>query len=395
MAFTGSVGFAATAGADSSHAIVALALNSDALTFRREGDAFRADYRVSIRLRRDAEIVAMADATEPVRVATLRETSRADESILFQQVLTAPPGTYALSVEIRDLGSERSGAHTVSVQVPSFAASRLAPPLLVYESVQRTARSRVPRLVVNPRGAALTGRDSVLDVYLEAYGPELPAELAVALHVENQQVWSTVVPATGSEDVRVAMARVPTAQVPLGTADVLAWAPGTPDTVRVPIFVGFSDDIPATTYADMLSYLEYFASEDRLRTLRAAPPIERAQVWRTFVRETDPVAATPEHERLRTYFARMRQANASYAEPGVEGWRTDRGKVFLLLGEPDRVLDQFTGDATLRGRIQQWEYNAEGLTLVFEDAMGLNRWRLTRDSEALVAAARARRDSDS
>lgn len=395
LAFTGSVGFTATSASDSTFAIIALALNSEALTFRREGDIFRADYRVAIRIRRDAEIVAAVDATEPVRVSTLRETSRADESVVFQQVLAAPPGSYTLSVEVRDLGSGRQGTQTLPVFVPSFETRHISTPVPVYEVVPREGRDRVPRIIVNPRGAAVLGRDSIVDVYLEAYGPDAPSTISVALQVEGTQVWSSQVPTTGSGDVRTVVARVPADQVPIGAADVLAWTPGSRDTARVPIFVGFTEGLNATTYADMLSYLRYFAAENRLRALRDTPPRERAGTWQAFARATDPVASTPEHEGIRAYFNRMRQANASYAEPGVEGWRTDRGMVFLLFGEPDRVLDQFTADGARRGRVQQWEYNAEGITISFEDVMGLNRWRLTRDSEAVVASARARRERES
>jgi hypothetical protein len=91
----------------------------------------------------------------------------------------------------------------------------------------------------------------------------------------------------------------------------------------------------------------------------------------------------------------MRRANAEFQESGVEGWRTDRGMVFLTLGEPDGVLDQFTADVAQRGRTQQWEYRAMNLSVVFIDATGLGRWRLTRQSEAAVAAEAARRHGGS
>ena len=41
---------------------------------------------------------------EIVRVPTFQETLRSDESILFQQVLRLLPGTYHVSVTVRDVG---------------------------------------------------------------------------------------------------------------------------------------------------------------------------------------------------------------------------------------------------------------------------------------------------
>ena len=391
LPFAGSVRFLATASGDSTYAIVSLALGASALTFRREGDEFRADYRVTLTLRHDAELVARAEATEPVRVATLRETLRSDEGVLFQQIIAAPPGTHALTVEVRDIASGRASSHSLAVQVPVFDRGGIALPAPVYESVPRTSLAAIPRLVMNPRGAAIAGADSVLNVYVETYREDAARPVAIALHVEDELVWADTVMPVAAAELGTALLRIPLAGVAIGTADILAWPVGGRDTARTPAFVGFSDDIPATTYADMLGYLEYFTSESRLRALRRAPPRERGTAWRELMVGTDPRPGTLANEALRAYFGRMQRANLAYGEGGVPGWRTDRGMVLLVLGEPDQVLDQFSGDATLRGRVQQWDYSALNLTIVFEDAMGLNRWRLTRASEAALAAERERR----
>jgi GWxTD domain-containing protein len=391
LPFTGSVRFLATASGDSTYAIISIALGASSLTFRREGDEFRADYRVSLTLRRDAEVVARAEATEPVRIATLRETLRSDESVLFQQIITAPPGPHSLTVEVRDIASGRAMSHNLAVQVPAFDRGGIAPPSPVYESVPRAALAAVPRVVMNPRGSAIVGSDSVFNVYVEAYREDATRPVVLALRVDDELVWTDTVMPVAAAELATALVRVPIAGVAVGTADILAWPVGGQDTARTPAFVGFSDDLPATTYSDMLDYLEYFTSESRLRALRRALPRERGSAWRELMISTDPQPATSANEALRAYFARMLQANGTYAEGSVPGWRTDRGMTLLVLGEPDQVLDQFSGDATLRGRVQQWDYRALNLTLVFEDAMGLNRWRLTRASEAALAAERERR----
>ncbi|HLF22946.1 MAG TPA: hypothetical protein VI565_03415, partial [Burkholderiales bacterium] len=65
--------------------MVSLSMAAGTLKFNREGDGYRADYRVSITFSNDGATVARIDAAEPLRVATLRETRRTDESVLFQQ----------------------------------------------------------------------------------------------------------------------------------------------------------------------------------------------------------------------------------------------------------------------------------------------------------------------
>src|SRR3712207_6514102 len=79
----------------------------------------------------------------------------------------------------------------------------------------------------------------------------------------------------------------------------------------------------------------------------------------------------------------------------VPGWLSDRGMVYVTLGEPDRVLEPKGGDVRTRGRTQIWEYTHRRLRLVFVEQDGARRWRLTPASEAEVQAAGRERGAGS
>src|SRR5882724_6338329 len=93
LPFIGTVAFAAGP-VDSVIAVVGLSLENRALGFQREGNVFVARYRVSISLQREGAPSVDLSREEIVRVASFQETLRADESILFQQVLRIVPGAY-------------------------------------------------------------------------------------------------------------------------------------------------------------------------------------------------------------------------------------------------------------------------------------------------------------
>jgi GWxTD domain-containing protein len=131
----------------------------------------------------------------------------------------------------------------------------------------------------------------------------------------------------------------------------------------------------------MLSYLRFFASPMRLRTLRDAPEDARGEIWATFLRETDPIPTTPQHEALQAYFTRIQQANIEFREEGGAGWLSDRGMVYVGLGQPDNVFEPGMGQLNQRGQAQMWEYQRLQLRLVFVDQTGFGRWRLTTQSE--------------
>ncbi|MFN2565282.1 MAG: GWxTD domain-containing protein [Gemmatimonadaceae bacterium] len=413
VSFVGSVHFLAGPAPDSVLAVVAVSLPSRSLTFTREGERYRAAYEVEFELLRRAGGTARAvgrfKARETVRVSHLRETTRDEESVIFQQVLVVPPGNYTAALTVRDLGSNRSGTAEVSTAAPHFASapegggasvSALAPPVTVYTATPRASRFVLPDFVVSARSAAIFGRDSVIRVYFEWYGVggarpgDRPPLLRFSVRSDDGRELhadSVIAGAWGADgQLAAATARVPVAKVGLGRLRLTAWHAGGIDTVAAPIFVSAAEDIAAVSFEEMLGYLRYFATAERLRTLRDAAPETRAAAWTAFLTATDPSPATSEHEGLREYFGRLAVANARFRGEEVPGWLSDRGMVYSTLGEPDRVAEPRTSDARARGRAQLWEYTQHRLRLVFIEQDSTRRWRLTPASEAEFQAVAER-----
>ncbi len=62
---------------------------------------------------------------------------------------------------------------------------------------------------------------------------------------------------------------------------------------------------------------------------------ERKEFLKTFWEKRDPDPETTENEFRLEYFARLERATHLFSHEGREGWDTDRGRVFVLLGPPD------------------------------------------------------------
>jgi GWxTD domain-containing protein len=418
VSFVGSVHFLAGPGPDSAFAIVAVSLPSRSLTFTREGERYRAAYEVTFDLlRRDdgvARSVARFTSRETVRVSSLRETTRDEESVIFQQLVVVPPGSYTAALTVRDLGSNRSGSAEAALAAPHFASAAsggaasvaaLAAPVPVHRASPRGARAALPNLVVSARSTSIFGRDSVIGVYFEWYGvgatspASRPPIVRFTVRDEDGRELhadSVIAGAWGADgQLAAATARVPVAKVGPGRLRITAWHTGGIDTVTTPIFVSAAEDVAAVSFEEMLGYLRYFTTAERLQALRDTEAEARASAWAAFLRATDPSPATPEHEGLREYVGRLAVANARFRGEEVPGWLSDRGMVYVTLGEPDRVIEPGrSGEARARGsRAQMWEYTHRRLRLVFVEQDGARRWRLTPASEAEFQAAveRARR----
>ncbi|MEK7380200.1 MAG: GWxTD domain-containing protein, partial [Gemmatimonadota bacterium] len=110
-------------------------------------------------------------------------------------------------------------------------------------------------------------------------------------------------------------------------------------------------------------------------------------LWRRFWVESDPNPNTPENEALDIYFTRLAIANQRFRnETGSSGgWRTDRGEVFITLGEPDRIIESSPGAQV---PYEEWLYASYQTSLVFEGQLGFSRLRLTPASRAEFARMR-------
>ena len=385
MAFVGSIRFFPTGRADSTLMLLALSMPNRSLTFAVAGDRQEASYVVITEARQAGAVIQRREARESVRVASFRETTRGDESVIFQQFMTLAPGNYEMAVIVRDAGSARSGAYEVTSSVPRFEPNTVTPPVVAYEATPRIDADSLPRLVINPRATIVFGRDTVVSIYVEQSSPTAAGSEATVsvLSSEGGLLWSDTVALQPGKAIASAVGSIPATRFGVGhfwiTAAPLASAAA---VTRVPLFISFGDEWGIAPLEEMVSYLRYFVSHSRLQALRDAAPEARASAWMTFWRETDPDPQTTEHEGLRDYFRRLITANERFRDEGGAGWLTERGRVFITLGEPDQILEQGEVGIGNRGRLQIWQYLQHRAQFVFVDQSGFGRWRMTPASEA-------------
>ncbi len=382
LPFVGSVRYLRAASPDSTLALCALSLTNHALSFHRDANEFVAEYHVEVIFRPDSGASRQVTSDQVVRVRGFQETLRADESIIFQQFLTLGAGVYHVSVLVRDRNGPALGRQERVDTVPAYTRRSLATPIAVYEGPGRGDAAERPKLLANPRATLPYGSDT-LRFYVEGYGLAEPARLALRVidHGGSDVLEDTVPFARGTGLVRAMIALTPD-RLPMGQAQLQLQPVGGGPEVRAPFLVSFSSQWVITNFDEMISLLRYFPRQDYVDSLRKAAPEARPELWKRFWKATDPVPITPENEALDDYFKRIQIANQRYAEAGDPGWLTDRGEVFITLGEPEEVYD-LRGDVSRGGTaVIRWTYNTLQLVLLFADQTGFGRFRLTPSSRA-------------
>ncbi|MCX7974271.1 MAG: GWxTD domain-containing protein [Candidatus Aminicenantes bacterium] len=115
--------------------------------------------------------------------------------------------------------------------------------------------------------------------------------------------------------------------------------------------------------------------------------IERGKFIENFWKKRDPNPETPENEFKLAYYRRIAFANKFFGYGGIPGWKTDRGRVFILLGPPNEIQHDYSygrGSLTHQGAIKEdWTYwNLPNpnlpytLEFVFIDAYGTGDYKL-------------------
>src|SRR5947207_703717 len=86
---------------------------------------------------------------------------------------------------------------------------------------------------------------------------------------------------------------------------------------------------------------------------------ERDQFIEQFWLRRDPDPDTPENEYKDEYFQRIQYANEKFTS-GVAGWRTDRGRIYIMFGKPDEIESHPSG-----GQYERPSYEGGGSTSTY------------------------------
>jgi GWxTD domain-containing protein len=121
---------------------------------------------------------------------------------------------------------------------------------------------------------------------------------------------------------------------------------------------------------------------------------EREMFIESFWERRNPNPLSPENEYKEEYYQRIIYANEHFGS-GIPGWKTDRGRIYIMFGPPDEVDSHPNGESyerpeaegggrTIFGPFEQWRYRyidgiGSNVVLRFADTNMEGEYRLTID----------------
>lgn len=100
-----------------------------------------------------------------------------------------------------------------------------------------------------------------------------------------------------------------------------------------------------------------------------------------FWRARDLTPDTPVNEFKREYFERVKKANTNFTNIQRKGWKTDRGRVLLIYGEPSEI-ERYPNQVDTKP-YEIWHYNEleGGVIFVFADLTGFSDYTLINSTK--------------
>lgn len=375
-------------------------------------------FNVGVRLERKADNAVVADKYDTrTDVVTASAEYRTPLSI-GELALEAPAGEYNLSLGIGDLNTGQPSVETIEVVLPAAPATgaflsdiELANAIASAEPGAAVEFVKSGLTVFPNPTKVVTDRESSLSLYIEAY--RIPAETEYALLYEIVQVngkrFFSAERMLGDVSGNIARAE---------TLDISGIPPG-PYQLKAKLLDDRRSEIFSVTKsfaiyheynADELAalrgkFMPYSLDEEKqvrreialvatpaeLAAYDALPAEEKPIFVDNFWSRRDSDKSTPENEYKNAFYARYRYAQDHFSTPFREGIDTDRGRIYLKFGEPDRIEyapmgarseSTFEGSTWQSKGFEAWEYDKPGgidnqyILFVFEDSDGDGNFEL-------------------
>jgi GWxTD domain-containing protein len=131
--------------------------------------------------------------------------------------------------------------------------------------------------------------------------------------------------------------------------------------------------------------LTYISSADSLSVWKSGLSVAAKRQFLTrFWQQRDPTPGTPKNEVREAFYNRIAEANRQFGETGrtrVPGWRTDRGRIAVVNGDPSEQLDRRIGGGTAPPYLV-WRYQrGKDRYYIFTDRTGFGVYKLIASND--------------
>jgi GWxTD domain-containing protein len=362
-------------------------LFNDVQFIKSADDWFLAEYEISFEVFNDkGESIDSKALQETILVDDVGEIKSKNRFKLSKASFDLRPGKYKVLIALKDLETREKRAKTVSLELKDFLQpNNLASDILILDDYYKDESGRV---VFYPRVSHEKREGSKLFAYFEVYDIAENDSFEVSYAVldsDREPLWSNAFIRKGAGRVTQNFIVIEGDSLQHGTYLLKLRIKHADNSLEVErAFDWFIEGIPPSISSldEAIEVLKYTTTtEEEYKRLMALDGKEKFSEFVKFWKKRDPTPDTPENERRTRYYQRVEYANRHFGKLGKNGWKTEMGWAYVLLGAPDTIeRNPYTIGIRNDGRtvkaIQIWVYFRHNKQLVFYDANGYGDYRL-------------------
>ncbi len=374
------------------------------LRFITTNEGFEARYGVTIEVH---ELKGDSDAGNLVQTRLWEQTVTATEFAQTRtdklydrtiQSLELTPGEYLVQFQIDDQNSTETFVDEMPVHVRDLSGSTAISDLILIEAYDPSANSITPA-VSNQIGSDQQSFRLFYEIYSDdlqevrvhrevvrvrkSSGPPSVKSLlgfGRSDDIENAEVsYEEIAPRTLKRGRNQFVIEIPLDDFKVGeyvarvsVANTIGTLLGRAEKPLVLQWTGLADHV--RDLDDAIAQLSYIAKKKDISYIKEGrTEQERLERFREFWKRRDPTPGSDRNERMEEYYYRVSYANRKYGN-FTDGWKTDRGQIMVLFGEPDFV-ERHPYNFNVKP-YEVWFYYRIGRRFIFIDDNGLGDYEL-------------------
>ena len=358
----------------------------DALRFVSTDTEFVARYEITVNiLSTEGNAVLEKIWNEETHLRTFEQTQAKNGYSLTQRSILLPAGSYVMRTQLREMESRKVSTQLRKINVPGYSGIRFGmSDIMLVNRV--SSESGHATIVPNVSGNLYNVPDGFF-LFFEVYNSTKADSLELVYTITDKrekQIYRQIVHRRLEGKKTQMISRVDSSRYPVGLYQLEVDAstlPNERDSVSHAVqkkrgFVMRWGNTPLTIVDLDLAVKQtrYIATDKEFDAMTDAKTMEEKQkLFQEFWRKRDPSPDTQRNEYMEEYYSRVQYSNEHFSHY-IEGWRTDMGMVFIILGSPNNV-DRHPFDYDSKP-YEIWSYYEYDRQVVFVDETGFGDYRL-------------------
>ena len=351
----------------------------DELQFVREADRFRARCEVSIvLLNGKGEQVQGKIQTLEITAQDYDSTNSRSAFSPTQAVFDLAPGKYQLVMSVMDLDSKKTGVKKIPVEIIARRTDVLGLSDLILADRIGTDSTGAPIPVPSVVGNFSAVQDTLF-AWFELFAPPTMTSVPLGIRILGlkEEVIRTEIrdqPVAGGRTVCVLP--IPKGELKGGRYKLeIRVGEGKTQIKRLKAFTVHWADMPseATDLDKSIEQLRYIAKGGEIKKMKKLASEEKLKAFLEYWKQRDPTPDTEANELMEEYYRRVEFTNQNFST-FLEGWKSDRGMVYILLGPPSEIERHPFESGSKPYEI--WTYYSVNRSVLFVDHTGLGDYRL-------------------